>query len=273
MVEGAISRRRMLTHLIVYEVRREHAGTVLGVAWAVLQPVSLLACYFFLFAVLRVPENAPHGPLGKVAVILSGVVPWLFFMRCFSNGLGSLNNHASLVKQINFPIGVLPFVTVGVFLIDFCVGLCLLLIVVIIQGWVGWATLMAIPMTIVMAAFLCGLAALLAPLGVMLKDIHNLLPMIVRLGLFVSPVLYIPGTIPQRFHWIMYANPMTYFIGLLRYATFGTQYVAVKTNEVTPINLLPPLPSLGIACGCALVLGTIAYLNWGFVRRVAVDYL
>jgi lipopolysaccharide transport system permease protein len=263
----------MLAHLIFYEIRREHAGTVLGMAWTVFQPLLLLACYFFLFAVLRVPENAPSGPLGKVAVILSGIIPWLFFMRCFTNGLGSLGTHATLVKQINFPIGVIPFVTVGVYLIDFCVGVGLLMVVIVTQGYIGWATLMIIPTTIVLVAFLIGLAALLGPLGVMLKDVRSLLPVVVRLGLFVSPVLYIPGTIPQRFHWIMYINPMTYFIGLMRFSTFGSEHVAVKAHEVTSVNLLAPGPSLGIAAGCAIIVGLLAYLRWGYVRRVAVDYL
>jgi lipopolysaccharide transport system permease protein len=263
----------MLTHAIIYEVRREYAGTALGMAWAVLQPLSLLACYFFLFAVLRVPQNAPSGPLGKVAVILSGIVPWLFFMRSFTNGLGTANNHAALIKQINFPIGVLPFVTVGVQLLDFCVGLVLLAVVVIVQGWVSWMTLLVIPMTLLMGVFLCGLVAMLAPLGVMLRDIRALLPMIVRLGLFISPVLYIPGTIPQRFHWIMYINPMTYFIGLLRYATFGSEHITVKNGQTAPVNLLPPGPTLAVAAGCAIVFALLGYFAWRYVRRVAVDYL
>jgi lipopolysaccharide transport system permease protein len=267
----------MFAHLISYEVRRSHAGTALGMGWTVLQPLLLLGCYFFLFAVLRVPTNAPEGTLGKVAVILSGIVPWLFFMRCFSNGLGALPNHAQLVRQINFPIGVLPFVTVGIFTIDFLVGIAMLLVVVVAQGWLGWGTLLLIPATIVQAAFLTGLTAMLAPLGVMLRDARNLLPVIVRLGLFLSPVLYIPGTIPGRFQWVMYVNPMTYFIGLVRFGTFGTTEVPIRATahgtEYAPLNLLPPAPTFAIALACALATAIGGYLCWGYARRVAVDYL
>lgn len=260
------SRRRLLLHLIVHEIRQQHTGTVLGMAWTVLQPLMLLGAYFFLFTVLRVPSPR-YGSLGQVAVILSGIVPWFYFIHSFSSSLGTLQQHAPLVRQINFPIEVLPFANVGIYLVDFVIGLALLLGLTISQGWTGWSIVMLLPTTVLFTAFLVGLTALMAPLGAMLRDLRTVLPVILRLGLWISPILYLPGAIPQRFQWVMYANPLTYFIGLLRFSTLGR---AFGNNRVA---LLAPGPTFAIAAASTVVVTLAGYLSWKYVRRVAVDYL
>jgi lipopolysaccharide transport system permease protein len=261
------NRRRLALHLIIHEVRQEYAGTVLGVSWAVIQPLLLLGAYFFLFTVLRVNNHAPHGSLGQVAIILSGLVTWLYFMHSFARGLSAVDQHAALVKQINFPIGVLPFVSVGVFVLDFLIGLAMLLVLTIWQGWVSWSALTLIPTALLLTLFLVGLTAVLAPLGAMLRDLRQILPIIVRVGLWISPVLYLPGTIPERFQWVAYINPLTYFLGLVRYGAFGTTFGNKQ------VALLTPLANFGIALAATIVMGLLGYWAWGRVRKVAVDYV
>lgn len=262
------SRTRMLLHLIAHEIRREHEGTVLGMGWAVLQPLLLVAAFFFLFEVLRVSNSRiPHGSLGRVAVILSGLVPWWFFIRSFSQSLSTLSAHANLVRQINFPIEVLPFATVGANFVDFLVGLAPLLVLTSVEGWVGWQIVLLLPTTILLIAFLVGLTALMAPLGAMLRDLRNILPVILRLGLWLSPVLFLPGTIPTRFQWVMYVNPLTYFIGLFRYSTLGSAF------GTSTVALLPPGPMFAIATATAVAFSAAGYFMWKYVRRMAVDHL
>lgn len=247
---------------MTYEVRQAYAGTVLGISWAALQPLLFLGTYLFLFTVLRVQTTSPEGTLGRVGVFMTGLVPWLYFIRSFSRGLGSLSSRSALVKQINFPVDVIPFVTVGVLLIDFSVGLGMLLILSVWQGWASWALLMFIPAVLLLTGTFTAMAALVAPVGVMLKEIRNFLPIIIRLGLFLSPVLYLPATLPSRVEWLAYVNPLSYLIDLVRYATFGR----------TDVLLLTPLQNLVIAAGLTVGLGVLAYLRRGYARRV-VDYL
>lgn len=262
------SRRRLLLHLVVHEIHREHEGTVLGMAWAVLQPLMLVGAFFFLFQVLRVSNSSvPHGSLGRVAVILSGLVPWWYFIRTFSQGLGTLHQHANLVRQINFPIEVLPFATVGVNFVDYLVGIVPLLVLTFVEGWVGWQIVLLLPVTILFSIFLVGLTALMAPLGAMLRDLKNFLPLILRLGLWLSPILYLPGTIPNRFQWVMYINPLTYFIGTVRFSALGDSFGSSQ------VALLSPGPTFAIATGATAVSAALGYLSWKYVRRVAVDHL
>lgn len=262
------SRARLLGHLIVHEIRREHEGTVLGMAWAVLQPLMLVAAFFFLFSVLRVPNSSvPHGSMGRVAVLLSGLVPWWFFIRSVSQSLSTLQQHANLVRQINFPIEVLPFATVGVNFVDYAIGLVPLLGLAIYEGWVGWTIVLLLPSTALLMAFLVGLTALMAPLGAMLRDLKNFLPIVLRLGLWLSPIFYLPGTIPTRFQWVMWINPLTYFIGLIRYSALG------NTFGKSHFALLTPGPMFLVAAATALVSAGAGYFAWRYVRRVAVDHL
>ncbi len=266
MVETSESRFRLLLHLIAYEIRRRYVGTTLGVAWSVVQPLLVLGAFFFLFTVLRVTNRAPHGALGEVAIILSGLVPWYFFIHSFSEGLGTLDQHAPLVKQINFPVEILPFVTVGVSLLEYGVGLSLLIALTIAEGWIGWSGLVLIPLSVLTIIWFAGMAAVLAPLGAMLRDLRMLLPLIVRLGLWVSPVLYLPGTIQSHLRWVLYANPLSYLIGVFRYGAFGNAFGS-------RVLLLPLAASIGVVAALSMISLVVGTISWRYVRRVAVDYL
>jgi ABC-type polysaccharide/polyol phosphate export permease len=265
-VTGTKSRWRLWLQLVVDEVRREFAGMVLGTGWAIVQPLLILGAFFFLFTALRVTKNAPHGALGEVGIILSGLVPWFYFIRSFSHGIGTLDQHAPLVNQINFPAGVLPFVTVGRNLIDFAIGLVMLVGLAISQGWLGWSALILIPTAVLFTIFLVGLVGILAPLGAMLRDLRAVLPLVVRLGLWISPILYLPGRLEAHFKWVLLANPLTYFINLVRYASFGRSFGGGSIY-------LSPLQNLAIATGLTVLLAAAGLIAWRSVRRVAVDYV
>jgi lipopolysaccharide transport system permease protein len=255
-------RSRLSAQLVWFEVRKHHAGTALGAVWVVLEPILLLSTFILMFALLRVPRHSPHGPSGELVMVFSGIVPWFFFVRMASRSVSVFPNYAGLVKQIDFPIGALPAVMVGVELINYLVGIGLLLAFTLALGWLSWPALMLVPATLVLTAFLLGLVAIMAPLGVMLGDIRMALPAILRLTLFVTPVLYLSRTLPPHLRAVAYANPVSYFIGTVRYAVFGT-------NDVT---VLGPGLDLAVAFAIAVVTLTIAYLTRSSARRV-VDYL
>lgn len=254
---------RLSLDLIRREAGKQYTGTLLGSAWVLLQPVALLSVYVFLFTVLRVPKNAPHGAIGQVIVIFSGLIPWWYFIRCIPSGLNTLLDHSSLITQMNFPVGVLPFVVVGAHLIEFVIGLGMLIVFVAAGGFIGFTMLMLIPATLILTVFLLGVVAMLAPIGVMVRDLRMLFPAFMRLIMFVTPILYLPSSVPRGLSVITYVNPLAYFVGMVRYATFGTSNVGV----------FGPAGDFAMSCGLAAVSVTLGYLSWVQVRRVAVDYL
>lgn len=262
-MEDTRQKLRLSLDLIHRDAGKQYTGTLLGGVWVVLQPVALLGVYVFLFTVLRVPKNAPHGAIGQVIVIFSGLIPWWFFIRCIPAGLNTLLDHSSLITQINFPVGVLPFVVVGAHLIEFGIGSAMLIVFVAGAGFLGFTMLMLIPATIILTVFLIGVVAMLAPVGVMVRDLRMLFPAFMRLIMFVTPILYLPSSVPHGLSIVTYVNPLAYFVGMVRYATFGTANVGV----------FGPAGDFAVSCGLAVASVSLGYLSWSQVRRVAVDYL
>jgi lipopolysaccharide transport system permease protein len=261
--ESVRRRVALWRELVRHELRRTYVGTFAGRSWILLDPLLLLSVYVFLFTVLRVPTTRFGGELGLVGVVLSGIVPWLFFARSLPMSLNAFARHGTLVKQVTFPIEVVPFVIVGAYLVQYVVGLAALLVLIVAAGWLSVATLLLVPATALLAIFVLATAALIAPYAVMLPDLRRMVPAVMRLLLFLTPVLYLPSNVPEEARAVTYANPMSYFISPVRYATFGSDHVAVIS---VPTDLV-------IACGLAAVAVALAYVRRAYVRHVAIDYV
>jgi ABC-type polysaccharide/polyol phosphate export permease len=248
---------------VLYEIRTSTAGSVLGVAWAVVQPLLFLGAYWFLLSTLDARHLGPAGTESQVVVLLAGLVPWLFLSRSLTTGLGALTRHASLIRQVNFPTAVLPFVTVGVQAVDYLVGIAVLLAAAGLAGMLSWTALLLVPVSLLLAAFLAALTALLAPLGVMLRDLRRVFQVVLRAGLFVTPVLYLPAAIPDGAEALGYLNPAAYFVGLVRYAATGL-------DEALLLGLAG---DLAVATGLTAVAAAAALAWRQGSWRLTVDHL
>jgi ABC-type polysaccharide/polyol phosphate export permease len=249
--------------LILFEIRTNSVGSVLGLAWAVVQPLLFLGAYWFLLSVLRAKELGPGGTESQLLTLLAGLVPWLFFARSTASSLNSLTRHSALIRQTNFPVGVLPFVSVGVQAIDFLVGLAVILLIGAFAGLLEWTALLIVPVTLLQAAFLVGVAALLGPLAVMLRDLRRLIQVVLRAGMFLTPVLYLPTALPDGARFLAELNPAAYFIGLLRYAV----------TDAPEALLFDPATDFAIAAAFTAVAVAAAYALRRPAWRMAVDHV
>jgi lipopolysaccharide transport system permease protein len=258
------ARIELWSRIVAYEVRKSHVGSALGICWAVVEPLLLLSTYSFIFIVVL--DTRPGGRTGAehALFIFSGLVPWLYFAGCLSRGLSVLNSHAPLVKQINFPIGLLPFVTIAQVTVELVISLLLLVLLGWIVGAASPANLLLIPAVVIFALFLVGLASITSCYAVMLPDLQKLIPTVVRIGIFITPVFWSPVNAQSAaVKFVAYANPISYFIAPFRYAV-----------RQDPSDLLLGLgPDLAVACAITLTMLLLAYLNRGYVRRTVVDYL
>jgi ABC-type polysaccharide/polyol phosphate export permease len=252
------TQRRILLSLVEYQVRKAHAGSVFGIAWMVIQPLLYLVTYFVLLTVLRA-----HADERQAIVIMAGLVPWLFFTRSLNNAFASLSANAQFFNQINFPIGVLPFVSVGVAFVEFVVGVALLIVITATFGTLGLAALLILPSAGLMCIFLVALASLAAPLGVMLPDVRSVVPPLLRIGLFLSPVLYLPSLVPSGLSFLPYLNPMAYFISLFRAAVL----------DETDVYVISFASDLAVATAVTVITVVVAVANRHYVRRTVVDHL
>ncbi len=261
--QEARERLALWAHLVVYEVRKSYIGSALGLLWAVIEPLLFLATYVFLFVVILKVGGDGRSGAEMTIMMFAGLVPWLYFANTISRGMSLLSAHATLVKQINFPIGLLPFVTVAQVTVEFLISLALLLGLAWAAGYLAVANLLLIPAVIVFALFLVAVSTVVSCYTVMLPDLQKLLPTALRIGIFITPVLYMPAAMVDKVRLLAYANPIGYFISPFRYAV-------LQDPEVFIVGMWQDLT---VCCGLTAVMVVIAFLHRDYVRSTVVDYL
>jgi lipopolysaccharide transport system permease protein len=214
--------RELLYFLTLRDVKLRYKQTLLGAAWAIIQPLCAMLLFTLVFGRLaRLPsDNIPY-PLFAYA----GLVPWTFFANAITNAANSLVGSTSLVTKVYFPRMIIPAAPVLAGLVDLAVALLLLVpLLIYYQVTLTWQ-LLFLPLFICLATLLAfGIGMLLAGLNVKYRDIRYALPFAVQLWLFASPVIYPLSITPPRWKWIFTLNPMTGIIEGTRSSLFGRPF-------------------------------------------------
>jgi lipopolysaccharide transport system permease protein len=214
--------RELLYFLTLRDVKLRYKQTLLGAAWAIIQPLCAMLLFTLVFSRLaRLPsDNIPY-PLFAYA----GLVPWTFFANAITNAANSLVGSTSLVTKVYFPRMIIPAAPVLAGLVD--LGMALLLLVPLLiyyQITLTWQ-LLFLPLFICLGTLLAlGVGMLLAALNVKYRDIRYALPFVVQLWLFGSPVIYPLSISPPKWKWIFTLNPMTGIIEGTRSSLFGRPF-------------------------------------------------
>jgi len=200
--------------------------TVIGVAWAILQPLLTMLVMTVVFGlVARLPSegNAPYALL-----VFAGMLPWQFFSTALSAASQSMLGSANLISKVYFPRMIVPASAVITSFVDLLIGFVILLgVMAWYQFWPGWR-MIVLPLFMVLA-FVASLGPglLLTALNVKYRDFRYVIPFFVQFGLYVSPVGYSSSIIRERFGAAAFAvyslNPMVGVIDGFRWAILGQQ--------------------------------------------------
>lgn len=210
--------------LIVEMTRRElldrHVGSVLGATWAVCMPLLQIAVYVFVFTVIFRGRlgSEDHSGLGYIVYVLSGLIPWIALQDALSRGPVSVTGSANLVKQIVFPSEVLPLKVSLAALTTLAVGLAVTIILAIFDGRssIGGVVIL-LPLAIVLhLALSAGLVYAFSAIGVFLKDLKEIVAFLLSIGLFLHPILYIPGQVPTWLAYLFAFSPFSHIIWCFR---------------------------------------------------------
>jgi lipopolysaccharide transport system permease protein len=197
--------RELLGFLAWRDIQVRYKQTVLGVLWALIQPAVTLAVFTFIFGKLaRMPAgNAPY-PL----LVLCGLLPWQLFAAAFSNASGSLVANTHLISKVYFPRLIVPLSSVAVALIDFAVVLMLLALMCLWWQFTPDWRIVCVPLFIVLTLLTAiGTGLWLTALTVKYRDFRFVVPFLLQVGLFLSPVGFSSTNLPN---WrLLYSfNPM-----------------------------------------------------------------
>jgi lipopolysaccharide transport system permease protein len=204
----------LLYTLSVHRINVRYRQTVLGVLWAVLQPLLMMLVFTAVFSVLaRMPsEGFPYALFAYTALL-----PWTFFAGAVTNATMSLVSHTQLITKVYFPREILPVTYVIAGFFDFLIGL------VVLGGLMAWYSVTPtihvihlIPVVMLLAAWLLAVALVLAAAQVRWRDIGVAMPVLLQVWMFGSPVIYPLSLVPETWrHWYL-LNPMAGIISSFR---------------------------------------------------------
>jgi homopolymeric O-antigen transport system permease protein len=248
--------RELLYFLMWRDIKVRYKQTVLGAAWAVLQPLTTMIIFTYFFGKLaRVPtDGVPYPVFCYTALLL-----WTFFANGVTNAANSLTGNSNLITKVYFPRLIIPSAAVGAGLLDFAIASVLLVGLLAYYGFpVSWEYLMILPLVVLTTLFALGVGIWFSALNVRYRDVRYALPFLTQVWFFVSPIIYPSSLVPEEWRWVLHLNPLAGVIEFFRAALFGRQ-----------------LPWLALTYAAGLTVVVLAYASYTFRRmeRSFAEYI
>jgi lipopolysaccharide transport system permease protein len=211
--------RHVAAQIVRRDIRLRYRQTLLGVAWAVLQPLLTALVFALIFGLwVRVPT----GGVRYFEFAFVGLAAWLFFAGAVQHGTHSLLANQTLITKVYFPRAVLPIASVGLSATDLLAALAFLVPMLLWHGVGVHAQLLwVLPALALLFALTLGIVLASAALSVYYRDFPNLVPLALQLLMVASPVIYPMAIVPPAFQAWLKFNPLVGILELLRWAVFG----------------------------------------------------
>jgi lipopolysaccharide transport system permease protein len=223
--------RELFLVLARRDISVRYKQTVIGVGWALIRPFLTMVVFTVIFGkVARLPTD---GGEPYALMVFAGLLPWQFFSTSLSEAAGSLIGNTSLVTKVYFPRVIVPIATMVVSFLDFLVSFGVLVGVMAWYRFVPTWRIAALPLFVAMA-FLASLGPGLwvTSLNVRYRDFRYVIPFVVQLGLYVSPVAYSSSVVPGEWKFLYALNPMVGVIDGFRWSILGGPGTQVPTSIV-----------------------------------------
>lgn len=226
---GLVRRLELTWTLTVDELKRTYGGSLVGLCWIVIKPLMLIALYTALFGfVFRSRVGGEQTSAEYVLVLLSGLLPWQMFAEAVTAATGAISSNAGLVTKIVFPIEILPVSKVLSSTMTGLVGLAAFVVVLLVLHHAGWAIVLLPLLLVAQLLFTLGLAWVLSAFNVAVRDTSQVLPFVLTIGMFLSPVVYTASMVPEPLAAAFSYNPMSYFLEGYRSILLANQVPSVE---------------------------------------------
>lgn len=212
--------RELLAFLIWRDIKIRYRQTLLGGLWSILQPLAGTLIFVLVFnRWAGVHSDGPPYSLFAFA----GLAPWTFFSNSVSNSSNSLISSQQLVSRVYFPRIFIPLGTIGAFLLDLALSLVVLGCMMIYYRWALSLNVLLLPVFLVgtvMAA--SGIGFAFSALNVLFRDVKYMVPFLIQMGMFVTPVIYPVRYVPSHWQTLFGLNPMSGMVLGFRYCLLGS---------------------------------------------------
>ncbi|MDD5680913.1 MAG: ABC transporter permease [Candidatus Omnitrophica bacterium] len=211
-----LTKHRQLTwEMTKREISDRYAGQVFGALWAIGHPLILMGVYIFIFAVvfkMRI-GGSRELPLNYTTYLLSGLIPWMAFQESMSKGVTVIVGNANLVKQVVFPIEILPVKGVIASFVTQVIYLAILIIYVFVVYRLLPLIYLFIPVLFLLQVLaMIGVSYILSSVGTYFRDLKDFVQVFCTAGVYIMPIFYLPSMVPALFRPVLYMNPFSYLV-------------------------------------------------------------
>ncbi|MBI4754389.1 MAG: ABC transporter permease [Betaproteobacteria bacterium] len=211
-----LTRYRQLTwEMSKREITERYTGEVFGAFWVIAHPLFLIGLYVFVFAVVFEMKTGGvgGGNMNYTAYLLAGLIPWMGFQESLVKGCHSIVGNASLVKQVVFPIEVLPVKGVITALVNQAIATTLFIGYIVVSGQTLLWTYLLLPVLVGLQTLgMLGFGYALSAVNVFLRDTKDVVQLFSMAGLYLIPVFYLPEWLPPAFGPVLLANPFSHMV-------------------------------------------------------------
>lgn len=211
--------RELLYFLTWRDIKVRYKQTILGVAWAVIQPLVAMIIFTLFFGKLaRVPSDGIPYP----AFAFAGLIAWTFFSNAVTTGGNSLISSANLISKIYFPRVLVPASAVAAGLVDLAIAFAVLVLLMVYYGITpGPRALLLLPLTAMLVLLAVAVSLGMSALNVKYRDVRYALPFVIQLWMFATPIIYPSSLVPEQWRWVLALNPLAGVVDGFRASLFG----------------------------------------------------
>ena len=212
--------RELLYFLVWRDIKVRYKQTVLGAAWAVIQPLFTMIVFSVFFGRLaKIPSDGIPYPIFSYAAL----VPWTFFANGLNQGSNSLVSSANLLKKVYFPRLAIPISTVLSGIVDFVLAFIMLLVMMLYYGFVPTVNILWLPLLLLLSLMTSlGVSLWLSVMNVQFRDVRYTIPFLTQLWLFATPIAYPSSLLSEPWRTVYGLNPMVGVVEGFRWALLGT---------------------------------------------------
>lgn len=230
--------RDLLYILMMRDIKVRYKQTVLGAAWAIIQPLFTMLVFTIFFGKLAgLPSDGVPYPIFAYA----GLLVWTFFSNSVTTSGNSLVGNSNLITKVYFPRMVIPIASVAAGLLDFAIAFGLLIVLMFYYGIGLSVNMLMLPVLILLTSLLAiGIGMWMSALNVKYRDIRYVLPFAIQIGMFASPIIYPASMVPENWRWLMWLNPFAGQVEAYRSAFFGKPFdwIALGVSIVLTFAIL-----------------------------------
>ena len=238
-------RYRELFYILAWrDIAVQYKQTIFGVMWAILRPLLTMMIFVVVFGkIAKLPSEGVPYPI----FVFAAMLPWTFFSSAFSSASNSLIGNANLISKVYFPRLIIPVASVIVAGVDFLISFVILMLLMVWYQYIPDWHMLTLPFFLLLGFFAAlGSGLYITALNVKYRDFRFVVPFIVQLGLYISPVGFSTTIIPEKYQLLYYLNPMVAVIDGFRWAISGGKTAFNLTELSVSIMVVILLCIMGI---------------------------